>query len=76
MIGNKSEANHVVPKIHSVSGLKRLVEPTELIVRRVRNNGKRRLGLLCDVSWDIENGIGVKIEDEVAEEVGYQDIVL
>ncbi|WKU21108.1 MULTISPECIES: DUF6985 domain-containing protein [Priestia] len=76
MIANKSEADQVVPNIHSVLDLKKLVEPTELIVRRVRKNGKRRLGLLCDVSWDIENGIGVKMEDEGVEEVGYQDIVL
>ena len=76
MIDSKVEADQVVPKIHSVSDLKRLVEPTELIVRRVRKNGKRRLGLLCDVSWDIENGMGIKMEDEVVEEVGYQDIVL
>ncbi|MGG3193088.1 MULTISPECIES: DUF6985 domain-containing protein [Priestia] len=76
MIGNKLEADQVVPNIHAVSDLKKLVEPAELIVRRVRKNGKRRLGLLCDVCWDIENGIGVKMEDEVVEEVGYQDIVL
>ena len=76
MIANKSEADQVVPNIHSVLDLKKLVEPTELIVRRVRKNGKRRLGLLCDVSWDIENGIGIKMEDEGVEEVGYQDIVL
>ncbi|PVE70005.1 DUF6985 domain-containing protein [Priestia megaterium] len=76
MIANKSEADQVVPNIYSVSDLKKLVEPTELIVRRVRKNGKRRLGLLCDVSWDIENGIGIKMEDEGVEEVGYQDIVL
>ena len=76
MIGNKLEADQVVPNIHAVSNLKKLVEPAELMVRRVRKNGKRRLGLLCNVCWDIENGIGVKIEDEVVEEVGYQDIVL
>ncbi|AKP77764.1 hypothetical protein M3592_11350 [Priestia aryabhattai] len=76
MIGNKLEADQVVPNIYSVSDLKKLVEPAELIVRRVRKNGKRRLGLLCDVSWDSENGIGIKIEDEGVEEAGYQDIVL
>ncbi|MDC7769768.1 MULTISPECIES: DUF6985 domain-containing protein [Priestia] len=75
MIANKSEADQVVPNIHSVLDFKKLVEPTELIVRRVRKNGKRRLGLLCDVSWDIENGIGIKMEDEGVEEVGYRDIV-
>ncbi len=76
MLDNKSEAEKFAPRIDSISDLKRLVKPTELIVRRVRKNGKRRLGLLCDVSWDIENGLGIKIEDEIVEEVGYQDIVL
>lgn len=76
MLGNKSEADNFAPKIESTSDIKKLVRPTELIVRRVRRNGKRRLGLLCDVSWDIENGLGIKIEDEIVEEVGYQDIVL
>lgn len=72
MLGNESQAN----KIDSISGLTNLVKPMEFIVRKERNNGKRRLGLLCEVSWDIENGLGVKIEDEIIEEVGYQDIVL
>ena len=76
MLDNKSEADKIAPNIDSISELKRLVKPTELIVRRVRKNGIRRLGLLCDVSWDIENGLGIKIEDEIIEEVGYQDIVL
>ncbi|MFS0765686.1 DUF6985 domain-containing protein [Peribacillus phoenicis] len=76
MLRNKSEADKIAPKIDSILALKRLVKPTELIVRRARKNRKRRLGLLCDVTWDIEDRLGVKIEDEVVEEVGYQDIVL
>ncbi|WP_121640587.1 hypothetical protein [Virgibacillus sp. Bac330] len=76
MLEDESQANKVAPKIDYLTGLTELVKPTELIVRRVRKNGKRRLGLLCDVSWDIEDGLGIKIEDEVVEEVGYQDIVL
>lgn len=75
MLGNKTEADNIAPKNDSILTLKRLVKPTELIVRRVRKNGKRRLGLLCDVTWDIEDGLGIKIEDEIVEEVGYQDIV-
>lgn len=76
MLGNESEADKFAPKIDSISDLNGIVKPVELIVRRVRKNGKRRLGLLCDVSWDIDNGMGIKIEDEMVEEVGYQDIVL
>lgn len=76
MLEDESQANKIAPKIDSLTGLAELVKPTELIVRRIRKNGKRRLGLLCDVSWNIEDGLGIKIEDEVVEEVGYQDIVL
>lgn len=76
MLGNESEADKFAPMIDSISDLKRIVKPVELIVRRVRKNGKRRLGLLYDVSWDIDNGMGIKIEDEMVEEVGYQDTVL
>ena len=76
MLGDESEADKFAPMIDSILDLKRIVEPVELIVRRVRKNEKRRLGLLCNVSWDIDNGIGIKIEDEMVEEVGYQDIVL
>jgi len=70
------QENKIAPKIDFLTRLAELVKPTELIVRRVRKNGKRRLGLLCDVSWEMEDGLGIKIEDEVVEEVGYQDIVL
>lgn len=76
MSGDGSEADKTAPKIDSISDLKRLVKPTELIVRRVRKNGKRRLGILCDVSWNIEDGLGIEIEDEIIKKVGYQDIVL
>ncbi len=75
-LGDESEADKLAPKIECISDLKRLVTPSEFIVRRVRRNGKRRLGLLCEVTWDIDNGLGIKIENEHVEEVGYQDIVL
>lgn len=76
MLANKSEADKLAPRIDSILALKRLVKPTQLIVRRARKNGRRRIGLLCDTTWNIEDGLGIKIEDEIVEEVGYQDIVL
>ncbi|WP_420912084.1 DUF6985 domain-containing protein [Listeria booriae] len=36
----------------------------------------RRIGLVCDCTWDTDNGVGVRIENEKVEEVDYQDIVL
>lgn len=76
MLGNRSEADKIAPEIDSIHALNILVKPTQLIVRRVRSSRKRRLDLLCDVTWDLEDGLGIRIEDEIVEEVGYQDIVL
>ncbi len=75
MLGNDLEVDKIAPEIDSISDLKKMVRPTELIVRRVRKKG-RRLGLLCNASWNIEDGLGIKIEDELVQEVGYQDIIL
>ncbi|WP_259392278.1 DUF6985 domain-containing protein [Paenibacillus thiaminolyticus] len=75
MVG-ADKANKIASIIENKEELGNLVEPTQLIVRRVRNNGIRRLGLLFDCTWDIEHGLAVKIEDEEVVEVGFQDIVL
>lgn len=75
MVG-EDEADKIAPIIENKEELGNLVEPTQLIVRRVRNNGIRRLGLLFDCTWNIEHGLAVKIEDEEVVEVGFQDIVL
>jgi flagellar motility protein MotE (MotC chaperone) len=75
MLENDPEIDKIAPEIDSISDLRKLVKPTELIVRRVRSKG-RRLGLLCDASWNIEDGLGIRIEDEIVEEVGYQDSIL
>lgn len=56
--------------------LRHLVVPTQLIIRRVRNDGNRRIGLLFDCTWDDEHGLAIKFENEKIVEVGLQDIVL
>lgn len=75
MVG-ADEADKIAPIVEKKESLANLVTPTQLIVRRVRNNGIRRLGLLFDCTWNIENGLAVKFEDEEVVEVGFQDIVL
>lgn len=75
-MADEAEADRIAPEISTVEELGKLVIPTQLIVRRVRKNGVRRIGLVCDCTWDIDNGVGVRIEDEKVEEVYYQDIVV
>ncbi|MGG0386284.1 hypothetical protein ABEY69_25130 [Priestia filamentosa] len=76
MVGNQQEADEIAPIIDSAGDLEKVVKLTELIVRREGKGGKRRLGLLFHATWDIDNGVGVKVENEIVEEVDYQDIVL
>lgn len=75
MVGEE-EADKIAPIIENKEELDHLIEPTQVIIRRVRKNGVRRIGLLFDCTWEIEHGLAVKIEDEEIVEVGFQDIVL
>ncbi|OZQ57728.1 DUF6985 domain-containing protein [Paenibacillus taichungensis] len=75
MVG-EDESDNIAPIIENKEELGHLVEPTQLIIRRVRKNGVRRIGLLFNCTWEIEHGLAVKIEDEKIVEVGFQDIVL
>ncbi|WP_427182385.1 DUF6985 domain-containing protein [Paenibacillus sp. TC-CSREp1] len=75
MVG-EDEADKIAPIIENKEELDHLIEPTQLIIRRVRKNGVRRIGLLFNCTWEIEHGLAVKIEDEEIVEVGFQDIVL
>lgn len=69
-------ADKSAPIIENKEEMGKLVEPTQLIIRRVRKNGIRRIGLLFNCTWEIEHGLAVKIEDEEIVDVGFQDIVL
>lgn len=75
MLGEE-DADKLVPIVEDKEKMASLVTPTELVIRRVRKNGVRRVGLLFDCTWEVEHGLGVKIEDEKITEVGFQDIVL
>lgn len=75
MLG-KELADKLAPFIHNKEEIHKLVVPTQFVIRRVRNNGIRRIGLLCNCSWEVDHGIGVRIENEEVVEVGFQDIVL
>lgn len=72
----EDESDKIAPIIENKEELGHLVEPTQLIIRRVRKNRVRRIGLLFNCTWEMEHGLAVKIEDEEIVEVGFQDIVL
>ncbi|MEP1422294.1 MAG: hypothetical protein ABJK59_11045 [Erythrobacter sp.] len=65
-----------VPDISSPYALAGLIKPTDLLIKRTLDAPKRIVGLLFDCTWDIDNGLAVRIENEKIVEVGSQDIVL
>lgn len=73
---DSEEVDKLVPVIKEKEELAKLMTPTQLIIKRVRKNGIRRVGLLFDCTWEVEHGVGVKIENEEITEVGFQDIIL
>lgn len=75
MVG-EDDADEIAPHIDSKDKLYTLIEPTELLIRRVGSDGVRVVGLLFDCTWDTSHGLAVKFENEHVVEVGSQDIVL
>ncbi|MNJ60667.1 hypothetical protein D3C77_564170 [compost metagenome] len=76
MQGSSEEAKKVAPKISSIAELGELVTSTGLLIRYDFEDGIRRVGILCDCTWEPEQGLGVSIENEEVVEIDLQDIVL
>ncbi|AJS61116.1 DUF6985 domain-containing protein [Paenibacillus sp. IHBB 10380] len=76
MQSDSEEVEKIAPKISSIEELGKLVTPTCLLIRYDFDDGIRRVGILCDCTWEREHGLGISIEDEKVLEVGLQDIVL
>ena len=74
----QSDSEKIAPKISSIEelGLGEIVTPTSLLIRYDFEDGVRRVGILCDCTWEPEHGLGISIEDEKVVEIGLQDIVL
>ena len=66
----------MAPLITEISQLKPLVRATGLLIQDAWDIEDRRLGLLFECAWEPEHGLAVKFENEVIEEVGFQDVVL
>lgn len=73
---DNEELETIVPQISSIEELRKLVSPTHLLIRYDFEDGIRRVGILCDCTWEPEHGLGVSIENEKIIEIGFRDIVL
>ncbi|MED4533989.1 DUF2004 domain-containing protein [Metabacillus fastidiosus] len=63
-----------------------LVETTDQLIKMIRLDGiivsypdiyeGRDIGMLFNCTWDVENGLGLRIINEKVMEVGYQDVAI
>ncbi|WP_408008098.1 DUF6985 domain-containing protein [Pseudalkalibacillus sp. A8] len=65
-----------VPEITDEKGLYTLVTPKQIMIPMLFDEDNRTAGFICDCSWEIEHGVGIKFENEKVTEVGFQDILL
>lgn len=75
-LGYMDEYQLQKPSISSISELVEHVTPSGLLLDYDYEDGIRRIGILCNCSWEREHGLGVRIENETVVEIGLQDIVL
>ncbi|GGL58308.1 DUF6985 domain-containing protein [Sporolactobacillus putidus] len=68
--------NEIVPEISRKEDLYHLVFPKQILFPIIFDETKREAGFICDCSWEIEHGLGIKFENEIVTEVGFQDILL
>lgn len=73
---NDADINRYVPEVIKKEDLYKLVTPKQIMFPMVFDDDEREAGFLCDCSWEIEHGLGIKFENEVVTEVGFQDILL
>ena len=61
MYGGADEIDDILPKIVSGNEIDRLVDLSEVYIH-VPHDGKASVGIHCEIEWDPENGMGVRID--------------
>lgn len=76
MESNDAQRDKIAPHISSVKELSKLITVTHLHLTYDFGDNIRRIGILCECTWEKEHGLGISIQNEKVVEIGFQDIVL
>ena len=76
MLGYDDEPCEEYPEIEDVSQLLGHIDFTGIKVPFADIYGGRSIGLCFDCTWDEENGVGVRLNNEEVIKIGYQDIAI
>ena len=75
-LGYDVEPNKDYPPIVTREQLLQMITLTGITVPYAELYGGRSIGICFDCSWDAENGVGLRFNDEKVIEVGHQDIAM
>lgn len=75
-LGYDEECNESFPEIADADELLRHITLTGIKIPHQTERSGRSVGISFDCTWDNENGLGIKLCDEEAIKVGYQDVAL
>lgn len=75
-LGYHIEFNENYPPIESVEELLRHITLVGIKIPYANIYGGRSIGISFDCSWDSENGLGFRLNNEQVIETGFQDIAI
>lgn len=75
-LGYDIEVNENYPQIESTNQLLEMITLVGIVVPYGDIYEGRDIGVTFDCTWDIENGLGIRLLNERVTEVGYQDVAI
>lgn len=75
-LGYDIEFNEYYPLVATTSQLLEMITLVGIVVSYAGIYEGRDIGILFDCTWDIENGVGIRLLNEKVTEVGYQDVAI
>ncbi|PNQ79206.1 MULTISPECIES: DUF2004 domain-containing protein [Paenibacillus] len=75
-LGYDTELNENYPLVETTDQLLEMITLDGIVVPYAGIYEGRDIGILFDCTWDIENGLGIRLLNEKVTEVGYQDVAI
>jgi hypothetical protein len=75
-LGYDVSYNENYPLIETIDQILGMIKLVGIYVPTARSFEGRYIGLTFDCTWDIENGVGIRLINEEVARVGYQDAAL
>ncbi|MGR6761322.1 DUF6985 domain-containing protein [Paenibacillus sp. T2-29] len=75
-LGYDTELNENYPLVETTDKLLEMITLDGIVVPYAGIYEGREIGILFDCTWDVENGLGIRLLNEKVTEVGYQDVAI